>query len=84
MPIVGTLLDSFTTLTVLGVLVVTPIATGILQVIRSLTAQYATVIIFAIYQPLYYTAMSDYCAKIFGFQTFGFQTFGKVYSSLLL
>lgn len=71
MPIVGTLLDNFTTATVLGVLVCVSTVIGILQVLPYLIAQYATVIIFAIYRPLYYTAVSDYCAKIFGFRTFG-------------
>ena len=71
MPIVGTLLDNFTTPTVLGVLVGVSTAIGILQVLPNLIAQYITVLIFAIYRPLYYTAVSDYCAKIFGFRTFG-------------
>lgn len=71
MPIVGTLLDNFTTTTVLGVLVVTSTFIGILQVTPTLWAQYTTVLIFAIYRPLYYTSVSDYCAKIFGFRTFG-------------
>jgi hypothetical protein len=75
MPIVGTLLDNFTTPTVIGVLVVTSIVTGVLQVLPYLIAQYITVLIFAIYRPLYYTAVSDYCAKIFGFRTFG-KTYG--------
>jgi hypothetical protein len=71
MPIVGTLLDNFTTPTVIGVLVVVSTVIGILQLLPNLIAQYATVIVFAIYRPLYYTAVSDYCAKIFGFRTFG-------------
>jgi hypothetical protein len=71
MPIVGTLLDNFTTPVVLGVLVLTSCVIGVLQVLPNLIAQYTTVIIFAIYRPLYYTAISDYCAKIFGFKTFG-------------
>jgi hypothetical protein len=79
MPIVGTLLDNFTTPTVLGVLVVLSIVIGILQMLPNLFAQYATVLIFAIYRPLYYTSISDYCAKIFGFRTFG-----KVYGTALL
>lgn len=79
MPIVGTLLDNFTTPTVLGVLVITSVVIGILQIIPNLICQYITVLIFAIYRPLYYTAISDYCAKIFGFRTFG-----KVYGTLPL
>src|SRR5437667_19154 len=78
MPIVGTLLDNFTTPTVLGVLVVASSVIGVLQILPYLMAQYATVLIFAIYRPLYYTAISDYCAKIFGFRSFG-----KVYGMLL-
>ena len=76
MPIVGTLLDNFTTTTVIGVLVLTSTVIGILQVTPALWAQYTTVLIFAIYRPLYYTSVSDYCAKIFGFRTFG-----KVYGA---
>jgi hypothetical protein len=79
MPIVGPLLDNFTTATVVGVLVVTSCVIGVLQVLPNIIAQYATVLIFAIYRPLYYTAISDYCAKIFGFRTFG-----KVYGSATL
>lgn len=71
MPIVGTLLDNFSTATVLGVLVVVSSIIGVLQITPNLIAQYATVLIFAIYRPLYYTAISDYCAKVFGFKTFG-------------
>jgi len=71
MPIVGTLLDNFTTPTVIGVLVITSVVIGVLQVLPNLIAQYTTVLIFAIFRPLYYTAVSDYCAKIFGFRTFG-------------
>lgn len=78
MPIVGTLLDNFTTATVLGVLVVSSSVIGILQVLPNIIAQYATVLIFSIFRPLYYTSVSDYCAKIFGFRTFG-----KVYGPSL-
>jgi len=81
MPIVGTLLDNFTTPIVLGVLVVTSTFIGILQVAPALWAQYTTVLIFAIYRPLYYTAISDYCAKIFGFRTFG-KVYGPIRNSL--
>jgi hypothetical protein len=77
MPIAGILLDSFTTPTVLAVLVASSSIIGILQILPNLIAQYITAITFAIYRPLYYTAVSDYCAKIFGFRTFG-----KVYGIL--
>jgi len=76
MPIVGTLLDNYTTPVVIGVLVVTSTCIGILQIIPNIWAQYACVLVFAIFRPLYYTAISDYNAKIFGFRTFG-----KVYGT---
>jgi hypothetical protein len=71
MPLCGTLLDNFTTPTVVGVLVVISSVIGVLQVVPNIIAQYATVLIFAIFRPLYYTSVSDYCAKVFGFRTFG-------------
>ena len=34
-------------------------------------AAYANVCMFVVYRPLYYTAVSDFSAKVFGFETFG-------------
>jgi multisubunit Na+/H+ antiporter MnhC subunit len=34
-------------------------------------AAYANVSLFVLYRPFYYTAVSDYVAKVFGFRTFG-------------
>jgi hypothetical protein len=34
-------------------------------------AAYANVCLFVLYRPFYYTAVSDYSAKVFGFRTFG-------------
>ncbi len=39
---------------------------------------YANVCLFVLYRPFYYTAVSDYAAKVFGFATFG-----KVYGLVI-
>ena len=41
-------------------------------------AAIGNVVLFVIYRPFYYTAVSDYSAKVFGFQTFG-----KVYGLII-
>src|SRR5690606_5914944 len=38
----------------------------------------ANVALFVVYRPFYYTAISDLCAKVFGFRTFG-----TVYGALI-
>ncbi|KAH0027617.1 MFS general substrate transporter, partial [Aureobasidium melanogenum] len=51
---------------------------GVLGVIPNTASAYANIILFVIYRPLYYTAVSDYSAKVFGFATFG-----KVYGLII-
>ncbi|KAL2165157.1 hypothetical protein VTH06DRAFT_453 [Thermothelomyces fergusii] len=71
-PFIGTVLDHTSTPTVLAVLVFFAAAIGVLGVIpRSRWAGYANVALFVLYRPFYYTAVSDYSAKVFGFETFG-------------
>jgi len=41
-------------------------------------AAIANVCLFVVYRPFYYTTVSDYSAKVFGFQTFG-----KVYGLII-
>lgn len=41
-------------------------------------AAYANIVLFVLYRPLYYTTVSDYVAKVFGFVTFG-----KVYGLII-
>jgi hypothetical protein len=78
-PFIGTFLDTFKTRTVLTILVATATAIGILGCIpNSLEAAYGNVLLFVLYRPFYYTAVSDYSAKVFGFQTFG-----KVYGLII-
>ncbi|KAI7787104.1 major facilitator superfamily transporter [Diaporthe eres] len=70
-PFIGLLLDHFSTVTVLFWLVTVTTAIGVFGVIPELWAAYANVVLFVLYRPFYYTAVSDYSAKVFGFKTFG-------------
>lgn len=77
-PFIGLILDNVSTPAVLALLVVIATTIGVLGVLPFLWAAYANIAIFVIYRPLYYTALSDYAAKVFGFQTFG-----KVYGLMI-
>ena len=78
-PFIGLVLDNFSTTFVLALLVTAATAIGILGVLPYLWAAFANVALFVLYRPLYYTAVSDYAAKVFGFHTFG-----KVYGLIIL
>ncbi|KAL4961275.1 putative MFS transporter Fmp42 [Aspergillus stella-maris] len=78
-PFIGTILDTASTPFVLLVLASTATIIGILGCIPdSPQAAYANIILFVVYRPFYYTAVSDYAAKVFGFHTFG-----KVYGLII-
>ncbi|KAL5334866.1 major facilitator superfamily domain-containing protein [Aspergillus crustosus] len=78
-PFIGTILDHASTPFVLLVLATTATLIGVLGCIPdSYGAAYGNIILFVIYRPFYYTAVSDYAAKVFGFQTFG-----KVYGLII-
>lgn len=78
-PLVGAIMDYWDSTFILTVLVTTATLIGILGCIpHSLIAGYANIALFVIYRPFYYTAISDYAAKVFGFQTFG-----KVYGLMI-
>lgn len=77
-PFIGLVLDHTSTPFVLGLLVTIATAIGVLGVIPQMWAAYANICLFVIYRPLYYTAVSDYSAKVFGFVTFG-----KVYGLII-
>jgi uncharacterized membrane protein YqaE (UPF0057 family) len=71
-PFVGTFLDHARMSTVLATMVLSATAIGIFGCIPgSLFAAYANVSLFVLFRPLFYTVISDYAAKVFGFQTFG-------------
>lgn len=71
-PFIGLFLDHTSTLAVLFSLVTVATTIGVLGLIPdSLPAAYANIALFVLYRPFYYTAVSDYAAKVFGFRTFG-------------
>lgn len=77
-PFIGVLLDNFQTITVLGVLLGVSLAIGVLGMIPLAAANYLGIMLMVLYRPFYYTAVSDYCAKVFGFTTFG-----TIYGSII-
>ncbi|OKL63533.1 hypothetical protein UA08_01206 [Talaromyces atroroseus] len=78
-PFIGTVLDNASTAVVLFALVTTSAIIGILGCLPgNIGFGYANVVLFVAYRPFYYTAVSDYVAK-----AFGFQTFGKVYGLVI-
>lgn len=77
-PFIGLILDNTSTSTVLALLVATATTIGILGVIPQMWAAYTNVGLFVVYRPFYYTTVSDYSAKVFGFATFG-----KVYGLII-
>jgi MFS family permease len=77
-PFIGVLLDNTSTPFALGFLVTTATVIGILGCLPYVWAAIANVCLFVVYRPFYYTTVSDYAAKVFGFQTFG-----KVYGLII-
>ncbi|KAH8671599.1 FMP42 protein [Xylariales sp. PMI_506] len=70
-PFIGMLLNNLSVAANLAVLTVYIVVIGVLNCLPYLWAGYATVIAFVLFRPLYYSAVSDYATKVFGFATFG-------------
>lgn len=70
-PFIGLILDNFTTLTTLIILTGVSLAIGVLGLVSWIPATYLGIILLVIYRPFYYTAVSDYCSKVFGYDNFG-------------
>jgi multisubunit Na+/H+ antiporter MnhC subunit len=77
-PFLGALLDNVSTPGVLLLLVFIIAAIGVIGSISALWAGYVNVLLFVFLRPLYYSAMSDYATKVFGFATFG-----RVYGTII-
>ncbi|KAJ5594630.1 Major facilitator superfamily domain general substrate transporter [Penicillium hispanicum] len=77
-PFIGVLLDRLSVPAMLALIVAFTTIIGILNSIPALEAGYMTVILFVLLRPLYYSAMSDYATKVFGFATFG-----RVYGTII-
>lgn len=78
-PFTGLVLDNTSTTFVLGLLVMIASAIGVLGVIPFTWAAYMNIALFVCYRPYYYTAVSDFAGKVFGYHTFG-----KVYGAMIL
>ena len=77
-PFIGAILDYTSTPAALTILVIVATVIGVLGCLPYMWAAIANICLFVIYRPFYYTAVSDYAAKVFGFQTFG-----KVYGLII-
>ncbi|KAK2016356.1 major facilitator superfamily transporter [Colletotrichum eremochloae] len=70
-PFIGVLLNKLSVTATFAILTALVIAIGALNYPPFGWAGYATVALFVIFRPLYYSAISDYATKVFGFATFG-------------
>ncbi|KAK3337050.1 major facilitator superfamily domain-containing protein [Cercophora scortea] len=70
-PFIGLILDHTSTVTVLSALVTCATTIGLFGILPEKWAAYTNICLFVLYRPFYYTAVSDYSAKVFGFRTFG-------------
>ncbi|SGZ48860.1 CIC11C00000003002 [Sungouiella intermedia] len=70
-PFIGLILDNVSTLSVLWILSAISIVVGVCGCLSWLPATYLGIVLLVLYRPFYYTAVSDFCAKVFGFETFG-------------
>ncbi|PYI31047.1 MFS general substrate transporter [Aspergillus indologenus CBS 114.80] len=77
-PFIGMLLDNLSVPSILGIIVVLTTVIGVFNSIPVLWTGYVTVTLFVLLRPLYYSAMSDYATKVFGFATFG-----RVYGTII-
>lgn len=77
-PFIGMILDNLSILSILVTLTVTSLFIGVMGILSWIPATYAGIIMLVVYRPFYYTAVSDYCAKIYGFETFG-----TIYGSII-
>lgn len=79
-PIIGVLLDTLSTFSVMALMLVVSTCVGCFGLIpNSIIAGYLNISLLVVYRPFYYTAVSDYAAKVFGFDTFG-RVYGLIIS----
>ncbi|KAK6457098.1 uncharacterized protein RJT20DRAFT_134389 [Scheffersomyces xylosifermentans] len=70
-PFIGIFLDNCSTVLVLSVLLSISLVIGFLGLVSNFFLGVVGVLMFVAYRPLFYTTVSDFCAKVFGFETFG-------------
>ncbi|ODV71870.1 Fmp42p [Cyberlindnera jadinii NRRL Y-1542] len=74
-PFIGLILDNFQTVTVLNILLCVSLFIGVMGIVKSFVLNLLGILVLVVYRPFYYTSVSDYSAKVFGFTTFG-QVYG--------
>ncbi|POS82319.1 hypothetical protein EPUL_006051, partial [Erysiphe pulchra] len=70
-PFIGLILDNISTPSVCSLILISATIIGSLGCLPYKWAAYSNVILFVLFRPFFYTALSDFNAKIFGFTTFG-------------
>jgi len=70
-PFIGMILDNISTLSIFSLILTSSTIIGALGCLPYRWAAYSNVILFVLFRPFFYTALSDFNAKIFGFATFG-------------
>lgn len=70
-PFVGLFLDNFSSMVVVASVVGLSLFYGLAGLLGHWIAGVANVLVFVGFRPLFYTVISDVCAKVFGFETFG-------------
>ena len=56
---------------VLVIMMLLSLTIGLLGLVSNYALAVLGICMFVAYRPLFYTVVSDFCAKVFGFQTFG-------------
>ncbi|KAI5961677.1 hypothetical protein KGF57_001611 [Candida theae] len=77
-PLIGILLDNYSSLFVVSTLLTISLLIGILGFFSNYALAVVGVCLFVGYRPMFYTVISDLCAKVYGFETFG-----TVYGSIM-
>lgn len=77
-PIIGMFLDNCSTVAVVLMLLFVSLTIGVLGLIPNIYTGFMNIALFVGFRPFFYTAISDVCAKVFGFDTFG-----TVYGSII-
>lgn len=70
-PLIGIALDNVSTLYIMQFLVAVSVTIGVLGCLKSFSLNLFGILMLVVYRPFYYTVVSDYSAKVFGFVTFG-------------
>lgn len=71
-PFIGMILDNVKTINVIQLLCYISVTVGLFGILpKSFWGNFVGIVLFALYRPFYYTVVSDYCSKVFGFTTFG-------------